>query len=612
MNKQKIKLNLDNNLLTTLKDSFTSTRGVFSELMQNALRAKATEVRFQLIRSPYKGKQMDLIIEDNGIGIADFQNLLSIGKSGWDDKTKKRTSPYGVGFLSAISFCERISITSQGSKMTADTKDILSMNDINIESADDAINGVLSGAQIHLQGVQIGLDAVGDIIRDLAMGFPIKVFFNDAEQERPDDINADGAVDCANVDGSIFYINGMHNDKKITRNTVLYLQGLPVGIISSNGSVRKTTTEHVGLFGGNLGNNILHLNPEKYRARMPDREVLLDSKAIHMIIHDAFKNLWNEFFSNKKEELSEEDFVKDYWDIIFGTFCHPETRKYSFKALFNDINYIPQSMFGTITKYPALNYCGDIEVNSSSLRYRASYPNDEKSFLISKDEILNNTVNIFEIEDMNGWDSHADVDNCAVAYMYLFASEELNYLAERNEISELSNDHWLLTEGLIQTVVTGRTDSADSIDKHFKITLNGDVKRDYFSLGEWVNFQTFFVDSATIEHRLTGKSIDINDYAFLDPHNGVIVPAGENSGEVVRQVSNYTSEPGNYEHDIAEDDCLKFSRHIRVVRHNDPVKVLMEILGDANLQTYHDLFKEKTFTFEVNSKGEVIEASELV
>jgi hypothetical protein len=81
-------------LLTKADRLFTgSMEGRIIELLQNARRAGATEVEI----TQKKGL---VTIQDNGSGIGDFQTLLELGGSGWDEKLEFCEDPAGVGLFS--------------------------------------------------------------------------------------------------------------------------------------------------------------------------------------------------------------------------------------------------------------------------------------------------------------------------------------------------------------------------------------------------------------------------------------------------------------------------------------------------------------------------------
>jgi len=81
-------------LLTKADRLFSGTvDGRIIEILQNARRAGATEVRIH-------NKDGFVTVQDNGSGIDDFQKLLDLGGSGWDEKMEAGEDPAGVGLFS--------------------------------------------------------------------------------------------------------------------------------------------------------------------------------------------------------------------------------------------------------------------------------------------------------------------------------------------------------------------------------------------------------------------------------------------------------------------------------------------------------------------------------
>jgi len=94
MKEQVICAKVNPRLLSKADRFFLGTaEGRIIELLQNARRAKATEVRIS-------NKDGFVTIEDNGSGIEDFQKLLDLGGSGWDEKLEAGEDPAGVGLFS--------------------------------------------------------------------------------------------------------------------------------------------------------------------------------------------------------------------------------------------------------------------------------------------------------------------------------------------------------------------------------------------------------------------------------------------------------------------------------------------------------------------------------
>jgi hypothetical protein len=87
---------------STIKRMFSGSHAeVFSELLQNAQRVKATRVDFRIARTD----AVTLHYQDNGPGLADadaFFRLLALGASGYDAETEQAQNPMGFGFNSLL------------------------------------------------------------------------------------------------------------------------------------------------------------------------------------------------------------------------------------------------------------------------------------------------------------------------------------------------------------------------------------------------------------------------------------------------------------------------------------------------------------------------------
>jgi len=113
---------------------FTGTmNGRIIEILQNARRAGATEVRIS-------NKDGLVSVQDNGKGIEDFQKLLDLGNSGWDEKLEAGEDPAGVGLFSLAP--RKVTITS-GDRQVVIEKDGWSGEPIEVVRANQGVNGTI-------------------------------------------------------------------------------------------------------------------------------------------------------------------------------------------------------------------------------------------------------------------------------------------------------------------------------------------------------------------------------------------------------------------------------------------------------------------------------------
>jgi len=73
--------------------------GIWIEILQNARRAGATVVEVTIAESEPGSGSCVVTVQDNGRGIQKFQDLLTLGQSGWDAATQAAEDPAGMGFF---------------------------------------------------------------------------------------------------------------------------------------------------------------------------------------------------------------------------------------------------------------------------------------------------------------------------------------------------------------------------------------------------------------------------------------------------------------------------------------------------------------------------------
>jgi len=110
-----------------------SVDGRIIEILQNARRAGATEVRIS-------NKDGLVTVQDNGSGIDDFQKLLDLGGSGWDEKLEAGEDPAGVGLFSLAP--RKVTIISGGRKTVID-KDGWTGKPVEVTENTEAVTGTI-------------------------------------------------------------------------------------------------------------------------------------------------------------------------------------------------------------------------------------------------------------------------------------------------------------------------------------------------------------------------------------------------------------------------------------------------------------------------------------
>jgi hypothetical protein len=121
-------------LLSKADRLFTGTiEGRIIEILQNARRAGTEEVRIS-------NKDGFVTVEDNGCGIEDFQKLLDLGGSGWDEKLEEGEDPAGVGLFSLAP--KEVTITSENRQVVID-KDGWTGRPVRIIKIPQKVNGTI-------------------------------------------------------------------------------------------------------------------------------------------------------------------------------------------------------------------------------------------------------------------------------------------------------------------------------------------------------------------------------------------------------------------------------------------------------------------------------------
>ncbi len=237
-----------NNTLKLLADAFSSRTTFVTELMQNARRAGATEIRFHI-------QENRLTVTDNGCGIDDFGKLLTLCESGWSQDVQESDAPYGVGFLSAIMASSEFTVTSNGKKLSAVTDELLAGVPASIVDDEEA-----AGTQISLS-----LRTMFDLRNTLVVAartFPLDVYFQGLQLPRT--VSTDKAPYQAWVEGlGTLVWSGVVST--YLDNAGFALQGLPIRFAKGNDPYgQRTHSEWV-----------VHLDRTKFRGRMPDREAVI-------------------------------------------------------------------------------------------------------------------------------------------------------------------------------------------------------------------------------------------------------------------------------------------------------------------------------------------------
>lgn len=303
------------NLVKSLRFSFTNHSTVLGELMQNARRAKATQVSFN-----FCAETKVLQVIDDGCGIESIQTLLTVAESGWDAELIDRECCFGIGFLSALFACRHLSVISKSGRIDVDTEAVLAFKPVTIIPVTEW-DGLTT---LTLHGVDLECDAIVKTLRRLASGFPIPVFFNGESMDRP--IAVDSGLNFVITDIGSVYLHGLEKPIGAQYEFQVFLQGLP--IYCSN------------IYAGDR--HIVHLDSAQFHARLPDRDKLVNEAEVVKAVKAMLAQEIKKRLLCLKAEQPPEEFVR-FYDMM---------RHWNLLSLLNDVPLVPVEALSEISNYP--------------------------------------------------------------------------------------------------------------------------------------------------------------------------------------------------------------------------------------------------------------------
>lgn len=540
----------EKNLVSHLKLAFSNGTTYIAELMQNARRAGATKVIIT-----YDEQAERLVIKDDGCGISDLQHILEVAESGWNEATKAEESPYGIGFLSALFAAKHCRVESHGGSVSFDTDHALAFGDVTV------FPSMYKGTCVTLEG---GIVFNVHALECYAKGFPIPVFLNGVELERPHAVDQLPFTEVPGV-GQVYVVD---HDKPLNTNFMavlgskdfaLYLQGKWVG----GDNVRSI--------------NIVHLDPKLYKGRLPDRDKLIGEdgeravKAVMEYLHD----FWRERMEHVQGEVGEE---------VFANFSYASLQKWSCTELLNTNPYLP----------PVLSVYSDVPFIERDWEHQLEMTKATRA------DIESGKTKVVSIP-MGGW-----ADEPFQAHHFAYAAE----IAVFGECGYLHEDHWLnpyVIElnaedvqvelvGLQGTHYFGGNYAGDTVVFCDKVILS----HPQLGSAETKDAFRFIGEMSTV--KVTGGDMEALVEAVGEDYKGdssfIALPASETGGDVVRQLSSYTGEWDDFLEAEMEEDTEAFRLFILGHRPGNEV----DVLKGAITMDLHSLsqLRGKKFTIEIS------------
>lgn len=128
-----LQANIQGQLRLYRSNTFSNPYVFFGEALQNAQRAKATEVDI-CIRTD------SITVKDNGPGLQDPQSLFTLAGSGWDESIQEEQEPFGIGFFSSLALASHVCIESMGRMYTLDYDQLMSSDSLEVQEEESEVN----------------------------------------------------------------------------------------------------------------------------------------------------------------------------------------------------------------------------------------------------------------------------------------------------------------------------------------------------------------------------------------------------------------------------------------------------------------------------------------
>lgn len=537
-------------LLKNSRYAFTNSGTLISELLQNARRAGATEVRIT------RPSPDTLVVEDNGSGIADMQDLLHVAESGWDEQTQIRENSFGMGFLTCLYFADRVIVESGKARMAAETRDILELLPVAVDLNSESVPGsriTLQGDAIRTLLVEVSHDP-GDTlpkaIHRAAAAFPLPIRYNGIDVPRP--FADDGSFEDFEL-GRIRIRWDQCNSGGYP-SQLCCLQGIVLGGIQY-GYLRPETAI------------VIHLDPLRFKGRMPDRDQLASPQDHRQIVGDATKRHLRRGLEKMKGEMEPVEFLQQWERLIQSV---P-----SFRDLLDDIPIALGRWFRS------------------------------KDDLLSRrdsESVLSGIVLREELERVGVLDIQTDRDESDDSIAERFAVEHPAYVVDEWALDALSSGHWL--RGMVTPV--GKGDVTWSvIDREG--AFKGDV--DCFTV-EVIACKGFELQHATLGRvRITtGPGLcttsDSRAEGITSESQELVVLMHGPTAYAVDQLSHFQDENDDYDEEAEDSAANELSTLYAQAAGGDPALAFRNLLDASGVRRVMvPMLKGNRFTVTYDDNG---------
>ena len=292
--------------------------------------------------------------------------------------------------------------------------------------------------------------------------------------------------------------------------------------------------------------NVVHLDSRQFMARLPDRDKLIDEDVQSKRISAALTACWRQILESAKARLSPEQFVAIYYAAM---------RAWGHWDLLNDLDVLPVELFDEIVDYPIQ------DDDRSYVRQVAVAP--------TRQAVESGAVTLVSLEWLG--------DDNAARWMLARAKGYLIF-----DWIGLSSEHWAWRH---VRFLDQETVQVEAVSEQIRVQLEG----------RWIWPTVILCDSVIL--RSAKDVAEITDAGVC--HEDVLyIPAGETSGESVRQASSFIDENDQFLASDLDADRDALADLIRRLRSVDPVQTLDSLLQELRLGRY-PLLHGKAFQITV-------------
>ena len=334
------------------------------------------------------------------------------------------------------------------------------------------------------------------------------------------------------------YLSGVDKPDGTHSEFDVYLQGLPIYRSHSYGSRNR---------------HIIHLDSSCFYARLPDRDKLIDETEVVKHVKSVLTQQIGKYFTSLKTTESAKDFVL-FYDMM---------KHWGLLSLLNDVPVVPFQVLTVIDSYPVCD-------------------TDNYGTFMSR---LNKSLTRSEIEAREVVDIDDSILEEGSAHC-MFAWQRDSLIYEGG----LDNGHW------IHAMVRNLN------DEEMTIELINETHGARFE-GDWVWVYVRFCDAYRI--RIGNDMVEITGDAFYQGSansDQAIVPRGDASGYVLKQISSYRTEHEDFQESTHESDMDAFSSFVVANTASDPTDAMKRLLpGFSGCPSLYG----KSFVITLDDAGKV-------